>query len=214
MPKSDKEYWEAFYARSGLTTNPSPFAVFCAERYVKPGQVLFEAGCGNGRDAVHLARAGALVTAIDQCDESVARLELANRSLDNLRFVAADFVMYSYAPPLDVFYSRFTLHAVGANDEKKLLETVTGVLSPGGYLLLEFRGRKNELNGIGRTVDGEEFMFEHEGHRRRFIDSEMLASRLNKAGLEILMAEEKPGFSPFQGKDETFARIIARSRRG
>lgn len=212
MPHADRNYWEAFYERSGLTTEPSPFARSCIERYVRPGHRLVEAGCGNGRDAVALAMAGAAVTAIDQCAKTIAKLEGANRPLKGLRFVADDFVRYAYAPPLDVFYSRFTLHAVGAKDEKLLLEAVTGVLSPGGYLLLEFRGRKNELNGVGRPVEGEEFMFEHEGHRRRFIDSEALAGRLADAGMDILACEEKPGFSPFQGKDEVFARIIAKSR--
>lgn len=213
MSNADKNYWEAFYALSNLTTEPSPFAKLCAERYVLPGQHLYEAGCGNGRDAIALAMAGACVTAIDQCEKTIARLEIANRSLAGLRFLAADFVKLPYPKPIDVFYSRFTLHAIRCEDEKLLLDNVMRVLSPGGYLLLEFRGRKNELNGMGMPVPGEEFTFEYEGHRRRFIDSQNLTARLADAGMEIVTCEEKPGFSPFQGKNETFARVIARSPR-
>lgn len=213
MLNKDKDYWEAFYALSNLTKEPSLFAKTCAEKYVSAGHRLCEAGCGNGRDAVALASTGAFVTAIDQCERSISKLQGAHESSGNLRFIAADFVIYPYSKPLDVFYSRFTLHAICGKEEKTLLDNVIGVLSPGGYMLLEFRGRKNELNGLGIPVPGEEFMFEYEGHRRRFIDSDKLAQRLALADMDILKYEEKTGFSPFQGKDETFARIIARSRR-
>jgi ubiquinone/menaquinone biosynthesis C-methylase UbiE len=213
MASSDKEYWDAFYLYSQLTSEPSRFAILCAEKYVVPGQVVVEAGCGNGRDAVTLAETGASITAIDQCEQSIAELRKAHGNLSNLKFLADDFVTYAYPKPLDVFYSRFTLHAVGASDKNALLEKVMRALSPGGYLLLEFRGRKNELNGIGRPVHGEVFMYEHEGHKRRFIDSEKVVQQLTDAGMEILVFEEKPGFSPFEGKDETFARVVARSRR-
>ena len=211
MANSDKEYWDAFYARSQLTKAPSHFARLCAEKYVAPGQIVVEAGCGNGRDAVALAGTGASVTAIDQCELSIAELRKAHGTLANLKFVADDFVTYAYPKPLHVFYSRFTLHSIGASDKKALLEKVIRALSPGGYTLLEFRGRKNELNGMGRPVPGEEFMYEYEGHKRRFIDGDKVVERLAVAGMEILAYEEKPGFSPFVGKDETFVRIIARS---
>lgn len=211
MPLSDKEYWEAFYARSQLTKEPSPFAKLCAKEYVGCGKVFFEAGCGNGRDALALSDAGAFVTAMDQCEQSIARLKHAYEGNARLRFLSGDFVRHAYAAPLDAFYSRFTLHAIAADEEKSLLEMVRKALSSGGLMLLEFRGMKNELNGVGRQVPGEAHMFEHEGHRRRFIDTAKLAGRLARGGMDILMCEEKPGFSPFQGKDETFARVIARA---
>jgi len=211
MASSDKSYWEAFYARSQLTKEPSPFARLCAAEYVGRGKALFEAGCGNGRDAVALAAAGATVMAMDQCEQSISRLAQAHQDVASLRFVAGDFVRYPYAAPLDAFYSRFTLHAVASDEERSLLKNVRKALSSGGLMLLEFRGRKNELNGLGVQVPGEAHMFEYEGHRRRFIDTAELAGRLADGGMEILVCEEKPGFSPFQGEDETFARIIARA---
>lgn len=211
MHSSDKEYWEAFYARSQLTKEPSPFAKLCAQEYVGRGKVFFEAGCGNGRDALALSSAGAFVTAMDQCEQSISRLSHEYKGNSRLRFLSGDFVRHAYAAPLDAFYSRFTLHAIAADEEKLLLEMVRKVLSPGGLMLLEFRGMKNELNGVGRKVTGEAHMFEHDGHRRRFIDTAELAARLACGGMDILMCEEKPGFSPFQGKDETFARVIAQA---
>ncbi len=148
---------------------------------------------------------------MDQCDISISKLMAVHKDLSNLRFLAGDFVRHRYEAPLDAFYSRFTLHAIKSDEEKVLVKKVRDVLSPGGLMLLEFRGRKNELNGLGREVPDEAYMFEYEGHKRRFIDTEELAGRLAHDGMDILMCEEKPGFSPFQGKDETFARIIARA---
>ena len=211
MPSSDKEYWEAFYARAELTKEPSPFAKLCAKEYVGHGKVLFEAGCGNGRDALALSNAGSFVTAMDQCEQSITRLKLAHEGNSRLRFLSGDFVRHTYDAPLDAFYSRFTLHAIAADEERLLLEMVRKALSSGGLMLFEFRGLKNELNGVGRPVAGEPYMFELDGHRRRFIDTAELAKRLACSGMDILMCEEKSGFSPFQGKDETFARIIARA---
>ena len=171
MPSPDKNYWDAFYASSRLTKEASPFAKLCAAEYVSPGKALFEAGCGNGRDAVALSGAGAFVTAMDQCEGSISRLTLEHSGDNRLRFLAGDFLQHAYAAPLDAFYSRFTLHAIGSGEERSLLGRVREVLSPDGLMLLEFRGRKNELNGLGRKIPGEENMFEYEGHRRRFIDT-------------------------------------------
>jgi len=214
MGEHDKEYWEAFYAKSGLTREPSLFARYCAANLVTPGHRLVEAGCGNGRDAVALANAGASVTAIDQCEQTIARLKEEHAGVARLRFEADDFVRHPYGAdePMDAFYSRFTLHAISAAEESVLLGAVIKGLRAGGLILMEFRGRKNELNGLGRPATNEPFVFEYEGHRRRFIDTEALALRLVGAGVDILSCEERPSFSPFQGKDETFARIIGRMR--
>lgn len=211
MSSRDKEYWEAFYVRAQTTPAPSLFARLCVEKHVRAGMTLFEAGCGNGTDALAFAAAEADVTAVDQCEVTIASLCATHRGLPNLQFLADDFVRYRHTKPLDVFYARFTLHAILAKDEALLLRNVREALAPGGLMLLEFRGRKNELNGMGRRFPDDASMFEHEGHRRRFIDAEDLAGRLAAGGMDILNYEEKPGFSPFEGRDETFARIIARA---
>ncbi len=82
-------------------------------------------------------------------------------------------------------------------------------LNDDGKLLIEVRGKKNELYKLGEAVPGESDAYIYEGHYRRFVDMDVLCDKITKTGLKILSAEEKSGFSPFKDTDYTFIRIVA-----
>lgn len=205
----DKEYWEKYYAERKEPFQPSLFSQFVAGKYLKAGDVLIELGCGNGRDAVYFSKLGVKVRAFDQCENEIAYLRDTHKN-ENLEFESGDFTALDPGLESDVVYSRFTMHSISVSGQENVLNWSSSVLREGGYFLLEFRGKENDLCGLGEAVEGDVDAYIYDGHYRRFLDIDELGSQLKQKGFEIVEAIEEKGFSPFGGDDEVFARIIAR----
>ena len=128
----DKKYWEKFYETNGRMDDIihcSTFAQFCLEKFFSQGvQNIVELGSGNGRDAIYFAQHALNTIAIDQ---SIIAIEIEKEGLDDsvirylhpkaLNFISED---YSHYGSIDVFYSRFTIHAITKNDEEELLPKI------------------------------------------------------------------------------------------
>jgi hypothetical protein len=89
---SEQTYWNRFYKTGEVPTNCSTFAASIIN-HVNKSEVLFELGCGNGRDALYFAQNGIKTVAIDIADEEITAL--ASNSNGNPRFVSGDFTKLS-----------------------------------------------------------------------------------------------------------------------
>ena len=204
---ASKTYWENVYAAGGgAPQNSSLFAQMILAEYAKPGQKIFELGCGNGRDARFFAAAGLQVTAVDQCSDEIKRLQKENPEID---FRSADFTnLAAVRAKYNLVYSRFTLHSVSAAGQEVALRWAAAALKSGGYLCIEARGYRNSLYQKGQPVAGEDDAFVYDAHYRRFINIDSLREQLKKLGLQEIIAEEARGFAPYNGTDDYFIRVI------
>ena len=116
---NNQNYWDGFYAQSHADiTEPSSFGRLCASLILRDSSV-FEVGCGNGRDALHLARCGLQVFASDPSRVALAgirtRLE-REPFLHRPRLIARPMEDLDdrHAGELGAVYMRFVLHAVTA----------------------------------------------------------------------------------------------------
>ncbi len=204
----EKNYWENFYKSKEIVSEPSLFAQTVYKKYINPGSSLIELGCGNGRDSLFFAVNDVKVTAVDQCEKETSELSNTNK-LENLTFLCADFTDLGDIGTFDNVYSRFTLHSITEEGENKTIDWSYNHLKTGGHMLIEARSLKNELYKLGNPVDNETNSYVYNNHYRRFIDIDVLKEKLINKGFLIINAEEKTGFSPFEGVDQTFMRIIS-----
>lgn len=217
MSLADEDaYWNSFYAgRHPDIENPSSFARLVLTR-LEPQALLFELGCGNGRDALFFAAQGQRVIG---CDRSQVAIDLlATRpDLDKFhhrpRFLRADFaelhqVYDGTHEPLDAIYSRFTLHAVPAAVQSAALAWSATHLRAGGQLLIEVRSVKGSLYGKGEAVERDAFI--HDGHYRRFLRLEELSAELAGLGLDVVEATESAGVAVYKDDDPVVIRLTAR----
>lgn len=209
--RNDKMYWEKFYEHERTPFLPSPFAQHVHQHYVKENDFLIELGCGNGRDAVYFANKGVRTLAFDQCETEIDFLA-RTYPLDNLQFKTRDFTSLKLKETVKCnhVYSRFTIHSIYKDKQNAVLQWAFNMLLDGGYLLIEVRGKNNELYKMGEPVSSQQDAYIYQNHFRRFIDFEKICTELNSIGFELLEAKEEKGFSPFQGTDETFIRLIAK----
>ncbi len=202
----DKKYWENYY-KSRPSAEPSLFAQFVLENYLKEGDNLIELGSGNGRDSVFFAQNNLSVHAVDQCEEGIDLLREQHNDHPRLKFETADFTKLKKMDPFDHVYSRFTLHSIKEKEEDDVIAWAYNHLKEGGKFLIEARSKNNELHGLGEPVLGEPNAYIYNDHYRRFIDLNELQKKLEKAGFEVIFFEEENGFGG--ETDQRFFRKVA-----
>jgi len=204
----DKKYWKNYYEKQVAPIEASLFAQFVLEKYIQEGDSLLELGCGNGRDSIFFANNGVGVVAVDQCENEIFVLS-NEQQLSNLKFLTGDFTKLEDLGKFNHIYSRFTLHSITEQEESDTIKWAYEHLENGGVLLIEARGKMNELYKLGDPVPGEPDAYVYEGHYRRFSDIEILCKKLSETGFKIVSAEEKSGFAPFDATDYVFMRVVA-----
>ena len=214
MTERTSAYWDEYYSFGRPEIEePSSFARACHAR-IEPGQLLFELGCGNGRDALFFADQGVNVVACDQSTVAIAKLS-GRPDLDRFRhrprFLPADFAALPevHRGELDFIYSRFSMHAATASAASAALAWSAAGLRPGGALLIEARSVRGSLYGRGVAVAGERDAFFYDGHYRRFLRSEELTAELTTLGLTIDELVEAAGLAVFKDDDPVVIRVIA-----
>ncbi len=205
----DKNYWDQFYSDNKAVHYPSSFAELCMEKFINKNANILELGAGNGRDAFFFAEMGKKVWAIDQSiKESEKYLEThsdgvkANVSLISTDFTNDDFSSYK---DIDIFYSRFTIHAIEADGEDRVIKNVYQALSEGGKFLIEARTTLDPLCGQGEKVGINTYKTDH---LRRFIDSQTFVEKCLKLGFKIKYFTEEAGLSVFRDDDPVLMRLV------
>lgn len=143
---TDRKTWDSRYAARGLepVRPPSPFLVRCRP-LLPPGRAL-DVACGDGRNAVYLARHGWTVDAIDHSHAALARLlSRAQEEALPIRPVQAD---------LETFRLPRRTYAVVCNVrylQRSLFDDLADALAPGGVLVFETFLRDQALIGHPRN---------------------------------------------------------------
>lgn len=208
MKINDKKYWSEFYFNNNeLTKKPSLFAQYLVENSViNEGDVLFELGCGNGRDSIFFAQNNIDVTAVDQCDKNISFL---NEQHNNISFISDDFTNLSnLESKVNVVYSRFTLHSINDEGEQRTLNWVYNNLKKDGILCVEARTLKDPI--FGKGIDKGNNIWFYNNHHRRFIDALSFKNKLVEMGFEIKLFEENNGFAKHKDDDPVVLRAIVK----
>lgn len=184
---------------------------------LRPGKAL-ELGCGEGADAIWLARKGWSVTAVDVSAVALERAhshelaELARESVhasdgdirSRITWQLADLTQWQPDASYDLVTSQF-LHSQEL-DWRIPLRTAAAAVKPGGTLLV-----------VGHHPDRlPPWGNDHHKHRDMFYTGEQLVSELALDGpqwqLEVLTNRERPATGP-EGQEATIADVVLRATR-
>ena len=119
-----------------------------------------------------------------------------------IKVIEDNFVKFNYnkIEKVDIFYSRFTLHAITDIEEMVFLEKIYRKLKKTGLLLIEARTIRDPLFGKGKYISGTTFMTDH---KRRFIDSFKFLNKIKEIGFKIVYFIEENNLS-IVGTDNPF----------
>lgn len=215
----DKQYWNKFYKKHSDKKDISAcstFASFCCEKYFTKRLSIVDLGCGNARDSLYFARQGHDVLAVDQ---SLELCVTENNTHQNLQYLNDDFINPShhqegletteYHPdllPVDVFYSRFTIHSITERGQEHLLNKVYACLREKGLFCIEVRTTKDPKFGIGKHICDTTYF--NDGHNRRFIDSHEFLNKILSLGFKLRYFNEQDNLSIHKDDNPVLMRII------
>ena len=210
----NEDYWEAFYLSQRISGHSS-FAEFVAATIDEEASML-EFGCGDGRDAFWLSEAcGWEVSATDRVAEgwvtsygsamsTPRKGSLQFSTLDLAQFDQVDEVVRSFTltgaeKGTAVFYSRFVLHSISAEEEQCLLNAIRSHGPLEHLVCFEYR-----------TIEDASTPKVFNNHDRRYIDHNAFLSHLRSLGYSIEFETMGQGLAPYKSEDPFVGRVIAR----
>ncbi|UWQ77989.1 class I SAM-dependent methyltransferase [Leisingera sp. S132] len=124
---------------------PSPAFTAFFEQLDAQGLDVLDAGCGQGRDALFIARLGHRVTGIDLSPHGIRDM-LAAAQRENLAVtgIAADLAAWAPDCGYDILLFDRTLHMLTAPQRRDLLTRCLPHVRPGGWVLISDEKRNLE----------------------------------------------------------------------
>lgn len=145
----------------------------------EPGGRALDLACGEGRNAIWLAKRGWRVTAVDYADVAIERArKLAASAGVEVEWVCEDAT--SYAPDPEAFALVVVSYLqVGRAERRLVLAHAAKALAPGGELFMIGHALRNLLEGVGGPQDPSVLW-----------DPEEIADDLRAVGLRVERCEE------------------------
>ncbi len=138
MPKP-AEFWNDRFAKEEYVYGEAPnvFVETAADRWLPENAEVLVLGAGEGRNAVHLARQGHTVTALDYAAEGLRKTErLAAEAGVDVETIQADVRTWTPERTWDAVVTTF-LH-LPADERPTLYRLIQHCLRPGGVLVAEW----------------------------------------------------------------------------
>lgn len=195
----DRAEWDARYAQhedglwSGRVNGPLPVEV----GGMAPGSAL-DVGCGEGGDAIWLARNGWKTTGLDPSALALARAEAAaQRAGVEIRWVTAGIT------GVDGEYDLVTTHypAIKRSPDGREIAALLGAVAPGGTLLVVGHGPDNPEFAASRGFDPADYVL-----------PDTVAPHLGD-GWEIAVRELRPRVAPAPAGTPWTHDVVLRARR-
>ncbi len=195
--KADGYYW-------GLKPNDMCYEVMKLMPPVKPYRLL-EVGCGEGKDAVFLAKNGYMVTAFDAAESGLEKAkELADKSGVHIDLFKADIRDWRPDREYDIIYSSGVFCYLGGELRRDFIDSLKAHTAVGGlnavnvfvekpFILTPPDREKSESYKKG-WLSGELFMYYHDWlfHKNDEIIFDYHSSGLpHQHCMDILIAEKK-----------------------
>ncbi|WP_373356666.1 class I SAM-dependent methyltransferase [Pseudoroseicyclus sp. CXY001] len=153
--------YDALYAATPDALGP-PTEVIAkhAARIKAPGMRALDLGCGQGRDALMLARLGLTVHGIDSSPAGIAAM-LAAAEAEGLAVTGevADLSDYTPGAPVDLMLFDRVLHMLPEAPRHAALARLLPFVAPGGHLMIaDETSNMAGLREIAATLDWEELL--------------------------------------------------------
>ncbi|MGE0648285.1 MAG: trans-aconitate 2-methyltransferase [Alphaproteobacteria bacterium] len=120
----------------------------------RPGERILDLGCGTGRMAAEIAKAGATVIGLDSDPRMI---EQARALHPGIEFVCANAEGFRLDGPVDAILSNAALHWM--TRPQRVIKAMARALRPGGRLVLEMGGHGN----VATVVDALHAALREEG---------------------------------------------------
>ena len=197
-------YWNTYYQKKLSPSSPTRFAFFCKKYLKKFNGIVFDIGCGNGRDVAFFNRNKINCHGVDLSKKAISQNKKKYKLIKN-NFLNKDFSKLNISKlKTDIaIYSRFSLHSIDRKKEKDLIKILNSSKNI-KLVMIETRTIYDELCGKGFKIGKNEFIT---SHYRRFIDPEKLKKDINNS-FKIKYFKLDKNLAKFKKENPKVLRII------
>jgi SAM-dependent methyltransferase len=208
-----RQIWESWHHTHSYAS-PSGHAEAELETFVKhlPSEALvpriLEVGCGQGREAINLARRGYEITAFDL---SPTAINIAQENAKTAH-VDVDFSERDVSDPLPYeansfqgIFAHLSLHYFDDVTTRSIFTELARILTPGGILYFTVRSVGDRFYRKGTRIDKN--LYCYEGHIRGFFDTGYAHKLLRR--WQIRVSEHYEVTGERRDNPGRFLRIIA-----
>ncbi len=130
------------------------------KEYGQTNARILDIGCGQGRDALFIARQGHHVTGVDLSPAAISDLQ-KDAAREGLRIegVVADITTYTPTGMFDVVLIDRTLHMLDADPRHSVLERLTQHVAASGHLLIA--DERANMAGFHKVLDATPYNWEN-----------------------------------------------------
>lgn len=149
------DYESLYQEQRHALGSPTKVFVDFFDGYNKQNADILDLGCGQGRDALFIARRGHRVVGVDLSSTGIAQLvEDAKAERLNVHGVVADLREYRPDGDYDVILLDRTLHMLDEAARLFVLKQVSPVTRDGGFVLIA--DEKSNMPGIKAFFDADD----------------------------------------------------------
>tara|TARA_B100000575_G_C22991508_1_gene571689 strand:+ start:318 stop:953 length:636 start_codon:yes stop_codon:yes gene_type:complete len=208
LTKKTINYWNNFYSKKKAINKPTNFAFFCLNYLNSYSGILYDAGCGNGRDTVFFNRKNINTIGLDISGSAIKINKKKNKQLQK-KFFKKNFCNYFKKKIKKNFsvYLRFTIHTINYKNEKIFLNSLFKQKNL-DYLFIETRTTQDEFYKVGKKVGRNQYISDH---FRRFIVPKELKKTLSKK-FHIIYLKQSIQFAKYKNFKPNVLRIIAKKK--
>jgi SAM-dependent methyltransferase len=187
--------WNTFYEERVmkapfLTNNTLPDKMIT--EFVKTHSIkdAVEFGCGEGRNAIYLAKKGIDVVAIDSSDVAIRNAKRKAEGLNNVRFICNSFLSVDFEDrKYDLVIDSGMFHHLAPHRRLQYRELLKEILKENGYFVLlcfsADEGGAEELDDLDFYTKRNTGVSFSEQRLRDFFDSDFEIISIEKRGQEI-----------------------------
>lgn len=153
--RAGRDAWDARHAAAGPIESDEPNPALVSVATLLDGRRALDLGCGDGRNAVWLARHGWDVTAVDFSEVGVAHgRALAAAAGVEIAWHVRDLLEVQLEQQAYDLVTLLFIHVPPA-ERRQILERAASAVAPGGTLLVVGHDRSNLTDGTGGPRDPE-----------------------------------------------------------
>jgi cyclopropane fatty-acyl-phospholipid synthase-like methyltransferase len=157
MMAKAREAWQKLYSKHGLQYGGSGDIV-PLEPHLKPGMIVLDAGCGDGKTTEVLAKKCEVV-GCDFSREALVSLRSQRDRESMVNLVECNIALLPFEhEKFDAVSCIHTLSHMPEKDRTRAAQELTRVLKPGGHLFIEGFGRADLRYGKGQEIEDSSFL--------------------------------------------------------
>ncbi len=149
--------YDKYYQSENLFGKPYPELIAFFAEYLRKGKVL-DLGCGQGRDAIALARLGYAVTGIDNSKVGIEQMNLIGQD-ENLNLVGQveDIYAFDHFNAFDIVLMDSMFHFAKKDKDKEigLIKKIVSDISKGSIVVVCIQDTGNKVRTLNKAIDYE-----------------------------------------------------------